>query len=258
MLLALDIGNTNIVTGVFDPKGKLLHTWRISTHPLGTSDEFRVKIQTLCQLEKINYQDIRSVLVSSVVPMATSMVRPAFSEKDIKVIDHHWPFHFSIKAHPANQIGMDRLVNAHAAVELFGAPIIIVDSGTATTVCAISANKEYLGGAIMPGIELSVETLARRTAQLFSIELTVPPQVIGRNTQEALQSGIILGYASMIDGMVQRFREELQKQNPQSKVKVVATGGVSTLLKGVAQDLEFFETDLTLKGIWMLYESLSH
>lgn len=251
MLLAIDVGNTNTVLGCF--RGEHLeHTRRVSTHPLCTSDEFRAKLSTLFALDGLTLETFDAVVVSSVVPQFTAILRGAFKTSLLHVIDAKTPYSFSIKASPPEQVGADRLVNAEAVIREYGAPSIIVDSGTATTICALSRKGEYLGGAIMPGIELSVETLAKKTAKLFTIELLAPERAIGTNTSEALRSGILLGYASMIDGMVRRFKAELGE--PQ--VKVIATGGISQLLKGLTTELTHFDTDLTLKGIRYLHDAL--
>lgn len=258
MLLAIDVGNSNAVLGCV-AEGKIQKTWRLSTRPVPTSDEFRIQLHSLLKLEGIDPSAFRSVVVSSVVPNYTTMLRGAFPTELLKVIDWKWPFSFEIAADPASQVGADRLVNAEAAVRTYGFPVIIVDSGTATTICAVGSNRSsknskpvYLGGAIMPGIELSIEALAGRTAKLFSVELVAPKTVIGHNTQTALQSGLMFGYANMIDGMVRRFKEELQKRGDLSP-KVIATGGISRLLKGLATELDFFDDELTLRGISGLY-----
>ncbi len=250
MILAIDVGNTNIVVGCRQP----LLSWRLSTHPIRTADEFRAELRALLEAEGISFKKLEAVVVSSVVPQATAMIRASFSRSaaSLHVIDHSWPFSFTIKTKNPEQIGADRLVNAEAVMREFGAPAIIVDSGTATTLCAVSAKKEYWGGAIMPGIELSIETLARRAAKLFTIELTPPSRAIGETTDEALRSGILFGYASMIDGMVRRFKQELGEPS----ARVIATGGVSTLLKGISSELTDLDPDLTLKGIFHLYESI--
>lgn len=252
MLLAIDVGNTNTVLGLF-LEGRLQHTWRVSTHPICTSDEFRAKLHTLLSIENLRADVYSSVVISSVVPPFSAMLRTAFKGTSHHFIDWQSPFSFSIQASPPAGVGADRLVNAEAAIRDYGAPCIIVDSGTATTLCAINRNREYLGGAIMPGIELSIEALARNTAKLFTVELTPPSKSIGSNTTEALKSGLLLGYASMIDGMVCRFREELGE--PQAKV--IATGGISQLLKGMTKELEHFDPSLTLKGIAYLHETIS-
>lgn len=267
MLLAIDVGNTNTVLGVFGPERKLLHTWRVSTHPLCTADEFRAKLSVLSNLDGLvgakasgAQPEIDRVVVSSVVPPFTAMLRTAFRDRNLHVLDHRAPFSFTIKYDPPHSVGADRLVNAEAALREYGAPAIIVDSGTATTICAVNDKREYLGGAIMPGIELSVESLAKRTAKLFAVELVAPKQAIGANTQEALRSGILLGYAAMVDGMVRRFKEELSARSTRSeaaKPQVIATGGISQLLKGLTTELDHFDADLTLKGIAYLGENLT-
>lgn len=251
MLLAIDIGNTNIVLGSYD-QGKFTCTWRIATHPAGTADEFKVKLKTLFDLSNIEFKNIDSVVLSSVVPGSTAVLKAAFEGAKIHVVDHHSPFSFQIQASPASQIGADRLVNAEAAVRDYGVPVIVVDSGTATTLCAISSDRKYLGGAIMPGIEPSIEILAKKTARLFTVELLAPQKAIGHNTETALQSGLLFGHASMIDGMIRRFKEELRD----TRVKVIATGGVSLLLEGIAREINHYDPSLTLKGIAYLYESL--
>lgn len=251
MLLAIDVGNTNTVLGAFEGK-ELKRTWRVSTHPLVTPDELRMKIHSLFELDGIHAPAIRAVIMSSVVPPMTAVLRQAFPNVDVRIIDHTWPFSFSIAAQPASGVGADRLVNAETVIREYGGPAIIIDSGTATTLCALSRDQRYLGGAIMAGIELSIEALARNTAKLFSVELVAPARAIGSNTAEALQSGLLFGYAAMLDGMVARFKAELGEPN----ARVVATGGVSAMLKGIAQSFTDVDPDLTLKGIAYLYEAI--
>jgi type III pantothenate kinase len=258
MLLSIDVGNTNTVLGLFR-KGQPIakgpfKTWRASTHPSGTADEFRAKLHVFLSLDGLKLSEISAVAVSSVVPPFTGMLRGVFGETPLHLIDSHSPFSFANKASPPTQVGADRLVNAEAVVREYGAPAIVVDSGTATTVCAITRDRDYRGGAIMPGIELSIQSLAKNTAKLFSVELTAPTHVIGSNTTDALRSGILLGYASMIDGMVKRFKAELEEPH----AKVVATGGVSALLKDLAVEITDFDPNLTMKGIAYVHEQLSH
>jgi type III pantothenate kinase len=256
VLLTIDVGNTQTVIGAWDDS-RLRRTWRLPTRPDSTADEFRAALHGLLALEGLAVTSLKGVAVSSVVPRMTALLKDAFAALGhehlrARIIGHDWPFSFRNAAEPPTCVGMDRLVNAEAAVREHGAgPIIIVDSGTATTLCAVT-DRTYLGGAILPGMELGMDALARRAALLYSVDLAPPAQAIGRNTPEALRSGLVLGYASMIDGMVRRFKDELGEP----KAKVVATGGVSRLLQGLAQELEFFDPDLTLRGIRHLYESV--
>jgi type III pantothenate kinase len=256
LFLGIDVGNTNTVIGLFKEK-TLQKTWRISTHPICTSDELLIKITALLSLSKIQVEQIEAVVVSSVVPSFTQVLKYTWTSQSLWIIDSTWPFSFQIKAYPPQQVGIDRLVNAEAAVREFNSSCIVIDSGTATTLCAISQLKnefEYWGGAIVPGIELSSEALVKNTAQLFKVDLSPPPQAIGRNTQDALRSGIVLGYASLIDGMIRRFKKELDQAN----LPVIATGGIGHIMKGLSEEITHFDSDLTLKGIALLYNSLRH
>jgi type III pantothenate kinase len=262
MWLAIDIGNTHTVLGCFEGK-EILKKWRLSTHSFATADEFTIKLDSLLRRDFPSFfenassgkrRSFKKVILSSVVPSASSFLKEAFQDDTLHIIHPETPFAFKIKANPASQVGADRLVNAEAAFRLYGSPAIILDSGTATTLCALSAQGEYLGGAILPGLELSVEALAKKAAQLFRIELTPPPHAIGSNTKEALQSGILFGYASMLDGMIQRFKDELEEPH----ANVIATGGVSTLLKGLLSEVDVYDPDLTLKGLAEIYDSLPH
>ncbi len=255
-VLAIDIGNTNVVVGSFQ-QGQLEKVWRLSTYPLCTSDEIRIKLESLLAHSERSLEEMSAIVVSSVVPGFTRVLQSARLNPRTLVIDHTWPFSFQIMASPPQQVGADRLVNAEAAVRDFGSPCIIVDSGTATTLCAISVNAQglpvYLGGAIIPGIEMSMDALAKKTALLFTVDLIPPEKAIGSNTQEALKSGMVLGYASMLDGIIRRFRKELNLGN--QKIPVIATGGISTLMKSLSTEFTHFEPDLTLKGIAYLYDS---
>ncbi|HRK01839.1 MAG TPA: type III pantothenate kinase [Oligoflexia bacterium] len=254
MLLAIDVGNSHTVFGCFWD-GDLKKKWRVSTRPFGTGDELRLKTESFLKLEGISIRAFEAIIASSVVPQMTEVLRNAFGDLNFRVIDHTWNFSFANTASPASSVGADRLVNAETAVREFGAPCIVVDSGTATTICAVGGSSTkplYLGGAIMPGIELSMEALASRAAKLFSIELTAPECAIGNDTTTAMQSGILFGYAEMVDGMVRRFKNEMQSKN----AKVIATGGVSRLLRGVTREIDAFEDDLTLRGIYYLYDAV--
>lgn len=255
MILAIDLGNTNIVVGVVesrnpDQKPKILHKYRLSTRPTRTADELRTLLWSMLGSNQISADSIEAVLLSSVVPGLDRTLRDAMNQHPFYLLDPSIRFSFDIRAKPLEQIGMDRLVNAEAAVREHGSPVIIVDSGTATTVCAISQDSAYLGGAILPGLELSMKSLSENTAKLSAIELRKPLNAIGTNTTDALRSGIVLGFTDSIEGLVRRFKEELHAPH----AKIIATGGVASFLQDIGASIDVYDEDLTLKGIAYLYE----
>lgn len=261
MWLGIDAGNTNIVIGVFSDKGpRPLRTFRLSTHPIGTPDELRMRIRGVLALsEGSRIDDHTPIVLASVVPAFTRVARHAYP--DLHVIDSNWRFSFRIGTENPAQTGIDRLVNAEAIVREFGTgPAIIVDSGTTTTICALGAGGAFLGGAILPGLKACRDALPAKAAQLFSVELIPPSHAIGRDTDSALRSGVVLGYASMIEGMIERFKHELSAGGAgQARVVVAVTGGASRLLREVCPVLcsehATLDPDLTLKGIAYLYEA---
>jgi type III pantothenate kinase len=259
LLLAIDAGNTHIVFGLVE-KGTVKKHWRIPTHGIQTGKSLRDRlIETLGSLENVDGQAIDGMALASVVPSVTEDARNSIQNDHLQIIDWKSPFSFEIKAAPADKIGIDRLVNAEAVIREHGAPCIVIDMGTATTICGISSGSDeerpnFLGGAIIPGLKLSMNALAQNTAQLFQVELTPPPSVIGSNTDEAIRSGVIYGYASMIDGMAQKFKSEL-KTARSNGIKVIATGGLSSLMKGISKEIQIYDPHLTLKGIGFLYET---
>lgn len=269
MWIGIDAGNSNVVIGVFsnvfggrtgsESSGpRPLRTFRLSTHPIGTPDELRVRVRSLLALaEGGRIDDNTPIVLASVVPAFTRIAREAYPE--LRVIDSNWRFSFRIATDNPSQTGIDRLVNAEAVVRQYGtAPAIIVDSGTTTTICALGSEGILLGGAILPGLEACRDALPSKTAQLFSVELTPPAQAIGRGTEAALRSGVVLGYASMIDGMIERFRRELAATGA-TRPRIIATGGGARLLRELCPALASpegeLDPDLTLKGIAYLYES---
>ncbi len=251
MLLAVDVGNTQTTLGVFE-KDQLLHTWRYSTNIDETGDELAVTISGLLSLASLNLSSLSGLVVSSVVPHCTQAL--------VELANNHLNFEplilkpgvktgLPILYDNPQEVGADRIANAVGAKELFGPPAIVVDFGTATTFDVLSPEGEYLGGAIAPGVETAAEALFSRAARLSRVELSVPSQVVGRNTQNSLQSGILLGFASLVDGLVKKIKDETG-----FKSKAIATGGLAGLMKPLCLSLDFLEPDLTLWGLKFIWE----
>lgn len=247
MLLVIDVGNTNTVLGVFDGK-TLRHSWRIRTERNTTEDEFNVLTTSLFAGGNIAFDDIHQSIISCVVPPMVTILE-AFGKKYLG----HSPQWIDARSYPAmpilgdnpDEVGADRIVNAVAAYDKHKTSLIIIDFGTATTFDAISKRGEYLGGAISPGIAVSAEALYTHASKLPRVELFKPPaKVVGKDTISCIQSGIIFGYAGLVDGIVQRMKAEMQS-NP----TVIATGGLAPLIRDVADAIEAVEPDLTLQGL---------
>ena len=258
MLLALDIGNTNITFGVFGGDGSAESryspsaTWRIATEADRMSDEYGLLINQLLPLRGVSPADITEVALCSVVPPLT----PAFVElcKDYLkleplVVGAGTKTGIKILYDNPRDVGADRIADAAAALKLYGGPVIIVDFGTATVFDAISAKGEYIGGAIAPGISVAADALFHSTSQLRRVELDSPAEAIGKNTIQAVQSGLVLGYAEMVKGMVARFDRELG-----GGCKVVATGGLAGLIEKEAKVFDAVNLDLTLAGLRIIQE----
>ncbi len=257
MLLTIDVGNTNTVLGVFD--GDLLaHSWRVKTDPRDTADELWLQYRSL-----IDGIEISGLSVCSTVPASLreirSMITRYFSDIPTTIIEPGVKTGVPLLVDNPKEIGADRIVNTLAAHSLYAGdgqgPCIVVDFGTSTNLDVVSPKGEFLGGALAPGIEISVDALAARAAQLRKVELVKPRSVIGKNTVEALQSGTIFGFAGQVDGLVNRIIDELDLLYPDSgEVTVIATGGLAPLVMGVAENIDFHEPDLTLIGLRLIHE----
>ncbi|MFY9269957.1 MAG: type III pantothenate kinase [Candidatus Manganitrophaceae bacterium] len=251
MLLVIDVGNTNVVFGVFDKK-KLIGEWRVATHFHQTADEYGVLLIDLLKARKIKIERIMGAILSSVVPPLTpvfqEMTRKYFS-REAMVVTHELETGLLIRYDNPKEIGADRIVNAAAAYHLYGGPAIIVDFGTATTFGVISREGEYLGGAIAPGLTLSAEALFSRASKLPRVELIKPKTVIGRDTISSMQSGMIFGYAGLVDEMVRRIRRETGSEG-----LVVATGGLSSLIAPECGTIQKIRPTLTLEGLMIIYD----
>ena len=251
MLLAVDVGNTNIVLGVYEGK-TLKVSWRISTNPLQTGDEYGVILKNLFAQAGVDDGDLTGMIISSVVPpLMFSLEEMATRYLHIEplVVGPGMKTGLNISVENPREVGADRIVNAVAGIELYGAPMIIVDFGTATTFDAISERGDYLGGAIAPGISISTEALFRRAAKLPRVELTVPKRVIGRDTITSMQSGIIYGFVGQVDGIVRRMIPEFP-----ALPKVIATGGLAALIAKESETLEIVNPLLTLEGLRIIYD----
>lgn len=246
MLLAIDVGNTNITFAVFD--GETLRAdWRIGTVQRRTGDEYGALMLNLFGLKSLSFGDIRTVGISSVVPQAVdALVR--FSRKHLRVeplvLTPDIDLGIRVNYHPASDVGADRLANAIAAHAKYRAKVIVVDFGTGTTLDAVSEDGEYLGGAIAPGIQISLEALFARAARLTGVRLVAPQKAIGDTTACSLQSGIILGYAGLVDALVDRFQDEMG-----GGARVIATGGLAEVIAPHSRTIESCDELLTLEGI---------
>ena len=252
MILVMDVGNTNIVLGVYDDKRLLFH-WRMGTDKEKTSDEFGMFIVNLFNHEKLDIGMIDAVIIASVVPpimySLEHAIRKYFKMEPI-IVGPGIKTGINIKYENPREVGADRIVNAVAAIEIYGGPLIIVDFGTATTFCAISSKGEYLGGVICPGIKISAEALFQKAAKLPRIELSKPDAVIGRNTVSSMQSGIVYGYVGKVDFIVKRMKKEMKEDN----IKVIATGGLARLIASESDTINEINGLITLEGLRILYE----
>lgn len=251
MILAMDIGNTNIVLGVYENK-KLLHHWRLSTNRTATADEYGVMVFNLFQHAGITFSQIEGVIVSSVVPPIMHTIDTLctkYIKKSPLIVGPGIKTGLNIRYENPREVGADRICNAIAAIELYGPPLIVVDFGTATTFDFIDEKGDYLGGAIAPGIGISTEALYSHAAKLPRIELSRPKSTVGRNPISSMQAGIIYGFAGQVDGIVWRMEEEFGY-----KAKVIAAGGLAELISGESKTIQEINPMITLQGLLMIYE----
>jgi type III pantothenate kinase len=251
MLLCIDIGNTNIVLGFYRGE-ELVAQWRIATDLRRMPDEYAVTLRGLFHHNGLSSADVSGVAISSVVPPLTGtfekLCQDYFHQTPL-VVDAGIKTGVRIRYDNPLEVGADRVVDAVAALHLYGAPACIVDFGTATTFDALSAEGDYIGGAIAPGIIIAAEALYARTAKLPRIDLVRPPRVIGTNTVQSMQSGVLFGYVGLVESMVKRFRKELGKG-----MKVIATGGLAPVIAQETNVLEIVDPWLTLKGLRLIWE----
>lgn len=251
MLLAIDVGNTNIVYGLFEGE-RLVHQFRVESSRHRTADEYAVVIRQLLAMRQVEPRDVSGAIVASVVPSLTEpmleLVRRAFDLEPV-VIGPGVRTGMAILYDNPREVGADRIVNAIAAYERFRGGLIVVDFGTATTFDCVSPKGEYMGGVIAPGIQISADALFARAAKLPRVEIQKPPRVVGKNTQHSMQSGIVYGYVALVDGMVDRLSAELG-----FSCSVVATGGLARLIAPLSRTIQEVDDDLTLTGLRILFE----
>ena len=257
MLLTIDVGNTNTVLGVFAGDQVAEH-WRIATDPVRTADELAVILQgLLAHSDAVKDPDITGIALCSTVPSVLhemrEMFRRYYPEMPAVIVEPGVRTGVPVRTDNPKEVGSDRIMNALAAVHLYGGPAIVVDFGTSTNFDAVSRSGEFVGGALAPGIEISVDALSRRAAQLLKVELTRPARVIGKNTVESLQSGIIFGFAGQVEGIARRMADELAPGDPGS-VTVIATGGLAPLVIDEVAVIDAYEPWLTLTGLRLVYE----
>jgi len=260
MLLAIDVGNTNVVIGVF-VGDELKASWRVQTERRRMPDEWGIMLTGFLTHRGVNPSQIDATIISSVVPPLTNnlqeMARTYFNVEAL-VVEPGIKTGVPVRYDNPREVGADRIVNAVAAFHYYGGPAIVIDFGTATTFDALSTTGEYLGGAIAPGIGIAAEALFQVASRLFRVELVPPKQAIGKTTAASMQSGIMFGYMGLVEGLVNRFRQELEVSSPPApgqKIKVIATGGLAEIVsQGSTGLIDAVDQDLTLQGLRLIYE----
>ncbi len=251
MLFTIDVGNTNIVIGVFNDDVLVQH-WRMQTDRHKTADEYGMTIRDLLEHAGLHFDSFEAILISSVVPpiMPTleSLCVRYFHMKPL-VVGQGVKTGLVVDVDSPDEVGADRIVNAVAGIKEYGAPLILIDFGTATTFCAIDASSTYVGGAISPGIAVATEALYKKAAKLPYIELALPDHVIGKNTIHSMQSGILYGYVGLVEGIVKRMSEQFP-----IRPRVVATGGLAPIIASETPVIDLVDPLLTLKGLQVIYQ----
>lgn len=254
MLLTIDVGNTNMVFGIYQEK-EMLGSFRLSTNSTATSDE--IGIMAVAYFERFGYrtEDVKACMIGSVVPQVmyslTSAVIKYFGVEPLVVgTDVDTGLKFDPRCYETGRLGTDRAVNCIAAIEKYGAPFLILDFGTATTIDAVGPDGVYLGGTIGPGLQVSLDALVSRTAMLPRVELQMPPTVLGRNTIEQIQAGVVGGYVGNMEYLIRQVIQEMDCEG----IKVIATGGLSRMIAQQTDRINIVDTSLTMDGLQMIYD----
>ncbi len=252
MILGIDVGNTNIVLGLFEGD-KIVESFRVSTDIKNTTDEITIKLYELLKIRGYEFSDIDDCIISSVVPnmmfSLEKMCDKYFNVKPI-IVGPGIKTGLDIKYKDPKQVGADRIVNAVAGIKMFDTDLIIVDFGTATTFCHINDKAQYMGGAICPGIKISAEALYQRTAKLVKVDFVTPKNHICKTSEESMRSGIIYGYVGLVEYMINNFKKEIGKKD----IKVIATGGLANMIAKETDSIDIVKSDLTLMGLIEIYK----
>lgn len=251
MILAIDVGNTNIVMGCID-EGNIINVFRFQTEPGRTDMEYAIKIKQMMELYGIEEKGFEGAIISSVVPPVTGALCSAvklLTGCSCLVVGPGIKTGLNVRIDDPGTLAGDLLVGSVAAMEYYGAPVLVLDMGTATTLVAVDKNRAFVGGAIMPGIRLSMQALASGTSLLPDISISDPKKVIGTNTVDCIRSGLVYGTAAMVDGMIEKMKEELGYDCP-----VVATGGLAPMVTGHCRNSIICDDNLLLKGLWIIYQ----
>ena len=258
MIFVIDVGNTNIVMGLF-VDDELKYKWRMSTKEDRASDEYGMFINGIFANDNIDKNQITGVIISSVVPQIMYSLRHGIKKyiyKDPLIVGPGIRTGLNIRTDNPKEVGADRIINAVAAHVLYKGPLIIVDFGTATTYCAVSSKGDYIGGIISPGIKISAEALFEKTAKLPMVQLEMPEKAIGTNTIAGMQSGILLGHVGQMDYLVDKMKKEMcEKENiKETEIKVIGTGGLSSMISGKSSTINIINRNLTLEGLKIIYD----
>jgi type III pantothenate kinase len=251
MLLAIDVGNTQTVIGMFRD-GELIQHWRLATDREATADELASRLSGLLDLRDLRLRDVDGAIVSSVVPVLGheyEELSERYLEGALSLVGPNMKIGMPIRMDNPHEVGADRIVNSVAAYEQVGGACIVTDFGTSTNFDVVSGEGEYLGGVLAPGVEISIDALAQRAARLFKVDLDPPKSVIGKNTAAALQSGVIYGFAGQVDAIVRRLREELGEE-----ATAIATGGLAAPIVPFCEEIDETDDQLTLKGLRLIWE----
>jgi type III pantothenate kinase len=251
MLLAIDVGNTQTVIGMFRD-GELAQHWRLATDREATADELASRLSGLLELRDLRLRDVNGAIVSSVVPVLGheyEELSERYLEGALSLVGPNMKIGMPIRMDNPHEVGADRIVNSVAAYEHVGGACIVTDFGTSTNYDVVSGEGEYLGGVLAPGVEISIDALAQRAARLFKVDLDPPKSVIGKNTAAALQSGVIYGFAGQVDAIVRRVREELGEE-----ATAIATGGLAAPIVPFCEEIDETDDQLTLKGLRLIWE----